>query len=165
MPKYSILPPRVPSGDSCQAPKGMHASAPALTGPRLTDDPTTLKDKCPTEPQGPPRGTANRAGRMGAGDGLRWQTVCRETGQSPGTGPPPQLGSHLPGTTFIGDSSRSPWGRQEWVWGVGGSQAPSEAAESGQWWCREGGGHRRALSAAASVSMGEGKGGQGAREI
>lgn len=34
VPKHPIRPPRVPSGDSCQAPRGLHAGAPALTGPQ-----------------------------------------------------------------------------------------------------------------------------------
>ena len=51
--QHPILPPRVPSGDSCQAPRGMHASASALAGPRLAPTQPHSKTSAPRSPKAP----------------------------------------------------------------------------------------------------------------
>lgn len=155
VPEHPTLPPRVPSGDSCQHPSPRWP-------PRLAADLTTLKDKWPEPPTHAPtpHRTTDRVRGRGPGAGLESRQCTEVRTEPPTLGPSRAFEGcpTYPAQSSLGTVAGAHGSDREWVRGVGRVTGPSEGAVSPAMAVVP-------LTAAVPVSVGEGRGGQGARGI
>lgn len=169
VPEHPIRPPRVPSGDSCQAPRGLHAGAPAPTGPQACSWTSRAQRQAPPRVPRPSTWESERGQRDGWADGAvsRLRTGKRDGVSGPQRPPPRRAGLSRGCPTY---PARPSFGTAAGAHGQAGSGLGEREGHRPL----GGGGERAAVESrwegtasavSAAVAMGEGQGGQGARAI